>query len=70
MGGWDGHSSSPVGLPGLRAVVLWSFGGLPFVGSGGERRSYVVSGGGHCRLSVVVGRCCQCLQTSVLVRGS
>ena len=55
MGGWDGRSSSPVGLPGLRAVVLWSFGGLPFVGSGGERRSYVVSGGGHCRSSVVVG---------------
>ena len=55
MGGWDGRSSSPVGLPGLRAVVLWSFGGLPFVGSGGERRSYVVSGGGRCRSSVVVG---------------
>ena len=31
------------------------FGGLPSVGSGGERHSYVVSGGGRCRSSIVVG---------------
>ena len=53
MGGWDGCSSSPVGLPGLRAVVLWLFGGLLFIGSGGERHLYVV--GGRCRSSVVMG---------------
>ena len=55
VGGWDGRSSSPVGLPALWVVLLWSFGGLPFVGSGGERRSYVVSCGGRCRSRVVVG---------------
>ena len=55
MGGWDGRSSSLVGLPGLWAIVLWLFGGLPFIGSGGEQCSFVVSGGGCCRLSIVVG---------------
>ena len=34
VGGWDGRSSSPVGLPALWVILLWSFGGLPFVGSG------------------------------------
>ena len=34
------------------SVVVW---GLLFIGSGGEQCLYVVSGGGHCRSSVVVG---------------
>ena len=55
VGGWDGRSLSLVGLPGLWAVVLRLFGGLPFIGSGGEWRLYVVSGGGYCQSSRVVG---------------
>ena len=48
LGGWDGRSSSPVGLPGLWAIILWLFGGLLFIGSGGERCLYVVSSDGCC----------------------
>ena len=49
MDSWDGRSTSPVDFPGLEAIVLWSFGGLPFVASRDERRSYVVGGGGRCQ---------------------
>ena len=42
-----------MGFPGLWAVGLWSFGCLPFVATGGERRSYL-AGGGRCRSSVVM----------------
>ena len=47
--GWDGCSTSPVDFPGLEAIVLWSFGGLPFVASCDEQRSYLVGGGGRCQ---------------------